>query len=117
MPNLVGLLLIVLVSTTYVTTKPSLKGGFVMIENCLKWTATMWHKEFQAMKDVQMDTVIIRNVAHVNTSYYPSNIPGMNLKFAHVLPTVLDAAEKVGLNVILGIRFSLEVCILLILNK
>ena len=78
-------------------------GTFIQLDNeTLHWDSTQWKNEFQAMKDVGMDILVIQFSGSNQSAYYPSK----SLKYDKAIssiPVLLDQADKMGIQVYIGL--------------
>ena len=91
-----------------------LTGSFFQLWNtagcqCGQWTQERWQQEFETMKSVCQDTVIIQYSIWENASsdvaWYPTNLPGIFYKET-ALDKIMAAAEVEGMKVFIGLYFN-----------
>lgn len=95
-------------------------GTFIQWWLVRDWDDEMWQKEFQILKEAQMEYVILQPLAFyifdaelqawVTETVYPSAIEGFRRMegYGDVVDSCLRNAQKAGLKVFLGLNFSDE---------
>ncbi len=100
--------------TTYVpkeTSNALLTGSFIQLWNtagcmCGTWTQIQWDDQFEKMKEVQLNKVIIQYAVYRDLSWYsPSNLSFINYRET-TLNKIFSSAEKYGLKVYVGLYFD-----------
>lgn len=92
-----------------------LSGSFFQLWNsagcyCGGWTQAQWETEFQRMKDLCQDTVIIQYSVWQNSTggevgWYPTNLAGITTKLT-ALDNIMAAALNKSMKVFIGTYFN-----------
>lgn len=90
---------------------PIANGTFIQSDMIYNWDDNMWMKEFQYLKEANMEYLIMDiSITEGDTikTLYPTKIPGAVMKYAgvDVLDKFLKNAEKAGMKAFLGINFN-----------
>ena len=91
---------------------PIVSGSFIQCDMVYTWDDKMWTKEFQYLKEVKMDYLVLMGASSTEgdtiKTIYPSEISGTVMKYdgIDVLDNLLRNAEKAGIKVFLGINFN-----------
>merc|ERR1719356_1802102 len=97
--------------TAPITGSAKLNGAFIQLWNtagckCGEWTQAQWDAEFQEMKDVQLDYLVVQYSVYHDLSWYsPSSISTVIYKM-NTLNRIVAAAEKAGMRVHFGLYFD-----------
>jgi hypothetical protein len=99
--------------TPPLSTNQKLTGSFIQLWNtsgcnCGNWNQTQWDNELQKMSDLCMNKLIIQYGVYNDFSWYtPSNLGFINYQ-SDALNKIFLAAEKVDINIQVGLYFDEE---------
>ncbi len=65
-----------------------------------------WDRQFEAMKAIGMDTLVVQYVASDDDYHYPTKIDGAKSRPVDVVQHVLDSAQRSGIRVFLGLQLD-----------
>lgn len=88
---------------------PTAQGTFIQMYLVANWTDEDWQREFEILKEVGMEYMILSPAVHsyegTEWTIYPSNLPGTSLYpgYPDVIEACLRNAEKAGFKVFIGI--------------
>lgn len=91
---------------------PIVNGSFIQCDMVYTWDDKMWMKEFEYLKEVNMDYLVLMGVSSTEgnsvKTIYPTKISGAIMKYdgIDVLDILLRNAEKAGMKIFLGIHFN-----------
>ncbi len=96
---------------------PVISGSFIQLSYGDTWTQSEWEEEFDYMKDLGMDHVILQWIVSFSSSYKEVyyNSPAYNASTGYInrtnqdtLLNVLNAAERKGIDVWVGLGLNEE---------
>ncbi|MFF2889522.1 DUF4434 domain-containing protein [Paenibacillus sp. NPDC057967] len=88
-----------------------LNGSFLQPELGDQWSNTQWEDEFQYMKDVGMDHLILQWSANTEfgTAVYPTTVSGLTQETSQdVVAKALQMGEEYGLDIYIGLQLNHE---------
>ncbi|MFS0723205.1 DUF4434 domain-containing protein [Paenibacillus sp. 1P07SE] len=88
-----------------------LNGSFLQPELGDQWGHGQWADEFQYMKDVGMDHLILQWSANTEfgTAVYPTTVPGLTQETSQdVVAKVLQMGDAYGLDIYIGLQLNHE---------
>ncbi|MBH5320847.1 DUF4434 domain-containing protein [Paenibacillus sp. GSMTC-2017] len=86
-----------------------LSGTFVQPQLADKWSPAEWDKEFQYMKSVGMDHLILQWSADTKrgTAVYPTSVPGLTQNTSNDLVTkLLQKGAQYGIDIYIGLQVN-----------
>ena len=89
--------------------RPALRGSFLQPALGDQWTLSQWQREFKYMKEAGVEQMVIQWTADSKdkTTVYPSSLAGYTQNTEHdVVERALDAADKSGAQVYLGLQIN-----------
>lgn len=91
---------------------PIVNGSFIQCDMVYTWDDKMWTKEFEYLKEVNIDYLILMGASSTEgdtiKTIYNTKISGAVMKYngIDVLDIMLRNAEKAGMKIFLGINFN-----------
>lgn len=88
-----------------------LNGSFLQPELGDRWSHAQWEAEFQYMKDVGMDHLILQWSANTEfgTAVYPTTVSGLTQETSQdVVAKALQMGEEYGLDIYIGLQLNHE---------
>jgi len=88
-----------------------LNGSFLQPQLGDQWSAAEWADEFQYMKDVGMDHLILQWSANTEygTAVYPTTVPGLTQETSQdVIAKALQMGEVYGIDIYIGLQLNHE---------
>ncbi|RJE82831.1 DUF4434 domain-containing protein [Paenibacillus sp. 1011MAR3C5] len=88
-----------------------LNGSFLQPELGDQWSNTQWEDEFQYMKEVGMDHLILQWSANTEfgTAVYPTTVTGLTQETSQdVVAKALQMGEEYGLDIYIGLQLNHE---------
>lgn len=88
--------------------KKALTGSFIDFSSKSYWSQQEWESQFQEMKDIGMNTVIIQYMSYGETTWFNSANNFTKIKYPNALPNLLVAANNKQMDVFIGLYFDEE---------
>ncbi len=88
--------------------RPTFQSSFIQYWYAQNWAPDRWEREFVMLKDLEINEIILQTTADTKAKYvvYFSRLPGFTHGSVDMVETALDAADKLGMKVRVGLGFS-----------